>query len=110
MPGSPLQPQAGVLLFFGFVVGLGKIHQGYCLRPSASPKIKIPPAIPEINFGNRSRFKKRKMPRAKKFTLGISANVYSSKLIFRGTQLRDHAEIFQRRGVTFNFSTRRDLF
>lgn len=54
MPGSPLQPQAGVLLFFGFVVGLGKIHQGYCLRPSASPKTKIPPAIPEINFENHS--------------------------------------------------------
>ncbi len=51
-------PQAGVLCFcfFGFVVGLGKIHQGYRLRPSASPKTKIPPAIPEINFGNRSRY------------------------------------------------------
>jgi hypothetical protein len=55
MPGSLLQPQAGVLLFFGFVVGLDKIHQGYCLRPPPRQKDKIPPAIPESNFENRSK-------------------------------------------------------
>jgi hypothetical protein len=54
MPGSPLQPQVGVLLLFGFVVGLVKVHQGILPSTSASPKTKIPPAIPEINFENHS--------------------------------------------------------
>jgi hypothetical protein len=60
MPGSPLQPQAGVLLLFGFVVGLVKIHQGYCLRhPSRQKPKSLPPfrkLISRITLSQRVQF------------------------------------------------------
>jgi hypothetical protein len=40
--------ETGVLLLFGFIVDLVKIHQGYCLSPKPLAKNQNPSAIPEM--------------------------------------------------------------